>query len=138
MGPITWPATIMAATATDRSGLFGLFHSELGGRVGFETAVGNGHAAADGPAVGALVEPGFGPLERGQPVAQAGGDGVVEALGGERLGRIGQVTGLVGRRSVGVSTPLSADSTSSRGTDTPNSTALARSCSRSASVSVTC
>jgi hypothetical protein len=42
--------------------------------------------------------------------------------------RTSNSSAIIRRRSVGVSTPWSADSTISRGTDNPSSAALARSC----------
>ena len=52
--------------------------------------------------------------------------------------RVSNSSATIRRRSVGVSTPESADSTISRGTDSPSSAARARSRSRSCSVSLTC
>ena len=46
---------------------------------------------------GPLLEATFGPVEGGQSVTQAGRDGVVDLLGGEALGGVGKVAGLVGR-----------------------------------------
>src|ERR1017187_900694 len=73
----------------------GLLHGELCGRVGIEALIGNGLSAENRTAVSALVQSLQGTIERGQPVAQAGGDGVVHALGSQGLGRISDVTGLV-------------------------------------------
>jgi hypothetical protein len=52
-------------------------------------------AAADRNAEGALFDPGLGAVEGCQAFAQARGHGVVGLLGGERLGRIGEIAGLV-------------------------------------------
>jgi hypothetical protein len=52
--------------------------------------------------------------------------------------RISNSSATIRRRSVGLSTPDSADSTISFGTEIPNSAARARSSPRSSSVSLTC
>ena len=72
----------------------GFVDGEFRGGVGFQALVGDRLAAADGPAVGAVVEPVQGPLDGVQPAAQALRDGVIHALGGERLRGVGDVSRL--------------------------------------------
>src|SRR5580658_8517901 len=66
----------------------GLLDRELGRRVGLEPLVRNRHAAADGPAVAAVVEPLQRAVDGSQPVAHAVGDRIVHALSGQRRGRV--------------------------------------------------
>src|SRR5207247_4277170 len=59
-----------------------------------KAGVGDGLAAADGPAVGAVVQPAQGALDGVQPAAQALRDGVILPFGRQRLRGIGRVSGL--------------------------------------------
>ena len=62
--------------------------------VGFEPFRRDRRAAADRAAIGAVVEPLQRTIERGQPVPQGFGDGIVQALGGQGLRGVGGVTRL--------------------------------------------
>lgn len=68
-----------------------LFDGELRGRVGFEALVGDGGTAQHRTPVGADGQAQFGALDRLQARAQTGGNGVIGALGSERLGRVAPV-----------------------------------------------
>src|SRR5689334_13421817 len=68
----------------------GFLDGELGGGVRFEALVRNRLAAADGPAIGAVVQPVQGAPDGVKPVAQALGDRVtlhLVALGNEQAAR---------------------------------------------------
>jgi UDP-2,3-diacylglucosamine pyrophosphatase LpxH len=69
----------------------GFVDREFGGRVGFQALVGDRLAAADGTAVGAVIQPVQRALDGVQPVAQALRDRVVLSFLGERQSGIGVV-----------------------------------------------
>ena len=69
----------------------GFLDGEFGGGVGFQALVRDRLAAADRPAVGAVVQPVQRALDGVQPVAHALRDGVVLAFLGERQGGVGVV-----------------------------------------------
>src|SRR5690242_9861644 len=72
----------------------GFLDGELGGGVRLEALVRNRLAAADGPAIGAVVQPVQGALDGVKPVAQALGDRVILPLGLQRLRGVAGVSGL--------------------------------------------
>ena len=72
----------------------GLLDGEFRRGVGFQALVRDRLAAEDGPAVGAVVQPVQGPVDGVQPAAQALRDGVIHALGGQRLRGIVDVSRL--------------------------------------------
>lgn len=62
--------------------------------VGLQPFVGDGHSTADRATIGAVVDPPESTIERRKPVPEGGGHGVVDALCGQGLRGIGDVTGL--------------------------------------------
>ena len=73
---------------------WGFLDGELRRGVGFQPFRRDRHAAADRAAVAAVVEPLQRAIQYGQPVPQALRDGVVLALGGQRLCHVGAVARL--------------------------------------------
>ena len=70
----------------------GLLDGQLRRRVGFQPFIGDRLAADHGPAVGPGLKPGQGPVDRGEPLPQVLGHGVLIAQLVQRQGRVPVVT----------------------------------------------
>ena len=90
-------ATLRAelAAATRSSARLGFFDRQLRGGIGLEPSVGNDCAAADRTPERAVREPLLRPCNRGEAIAEALDERVVDLLGGQGYRGVGQVAGLV-------------------------------------------
>jgi hypothetical protein len=89
---VTSPSDQIAAWLSVRRLIFGgLLDCELGRWVCLEAFVRDGRTATDRPTVTAVFDPLESPIERREPVPQAGGHGVVDALFCQWLRRIRRI-----------------------------------------------